>query len=60
MKHSHLLYVHRLGGSLAGLFWRVRVGLATGPPLNFKVGRFSGGGGFRQYLFPYSWAHCHQ
>jgi len=31
----------------------VRVGLATGPPLNFKVRPFSGGGGPLEYLFPY-------
>ena len=30
----------------------MRVGLATGPPLNFKVRPFSGGGGPLEYLFP--------
>jgi len=31
----------------------VRVGLAPGPPLNFKVRPFSGGGGPLEDLFPY-------
>ena len=44
---------HRLGRSLAGLCWRVRVGLATGPPLKFKVRPFSAGGGPLECLFPY-------
>jgi hypothetical protein len=49
----HLGCAHRLGSPLAGLSWRVRVGLAPGPPLKFKLRRFSGSGGFREYLFPY-------
>jgi len=31
----------------------VRVGLATGPPLNSKVRLFSGCSGFQEYRFPY-------
>ncbi len=50
---AHLRYAHRLGCSLAGLCWRARVGLAPGPPLNFKVRLFPGGGGPMECLFPY-------
>ncbi len=50
---AHLRCGHRLGRSLAGLFGRVRVGLAPGPPLNFKVRFFSSGGGPLECLFPY-------
>jgi hypothetical protein len=50
---AHLRCAHRLGCSLAGLCWRVRVGLAPGPPLKFKVRLFSGGGGPLECLFPY-------
>jgi hypothetical protein len=50
---AHLRCAHRLGCSLAGLWWRVRVGLAPGPPLNFKVRPFSAGGGPLECLFPY-------
>jgi hypothetical protein len=50
---AHLRFGHRLKCSLAGLSWRARVGLATGPPLNFKVPRFSGDTGLRECLFPY-------
>ena len=50
---AHLRCAHRLGGSLAGLCWRARVGLAPGPPLKFKLRRFSGGGGPLECLFPY-------
>ena len=50
---AHLRCAHRLGCSLAGLCWRVRVGLAPGPPLNFKVRPFSAGGGPLECLFPY-------
>ena len=50
---AHLRCAHRLGCSLAGLWWRVRVGLAPGPPLNFKVRRFSAGCGPLECLFPY-------
>jgi hypothetical protein len=51
--HSHLRDAHRLGCSLAGLCWRVRVGLAPGPPLNFKVGLLRADGGSKRFLFPY-------
>jgi len=51
--HSHLRDAHRLGCSLAGLFGRVRVGWAPGPPLNFKVGLLGADGGPRRFLFPY-------
>jgi hypothetical protein len=37
---AHLRCAHRLGCSLAGLWWRVRVGLASGPPLKFKYALF--------------------
>ena len=50
---AHLRCAHRLRCSLAGLWWRVRVGLAPGPPLNFKVRPFSAGGGPLECLFPY-------
>jgi hypothetical protein len=33
---------------------RVRVGLATGPPLNFKVRLLVSSGGLLEYLFPNS------
>ena len=57
---AHLRCVHRLGCSLAGLWWRVRVGLAPGPPLNFKVRLFGAGGGPLECLFPYleQPSHC--
>ena len=50
---AYLRFGHRLQCSLAGLCWRVRVGLATGPPLNFKVALFSGDGVRLECLFPY-------
>ena len=50
---AHLRCAHRLGCSLAGLWWRVRVGLAPGPPLKFKVRPFSGGGCPLEFLLPY-------
>ena len=50
---SHLRCAHRLGCSLAGLCWRVGPGLASGPPLKFKVRPFSSGGGPLECLFPY-------
>ena len=50
---AHLRCAHRLGCSLAGLWWRVRVGLAPGPPLKFKVRPFSSGGDPLECLFPY-------
>ena len=50
---AHLRCAHRLGCSLVGLWWRVRVGLAPGSPLNFKVRPFSAGGGLQECLFPY-------
>ena len=50
---AHLRCTHRLGCSLAGFCWRVSVGLAPGPPLNFKVRPFSAGGGPLECLFPY-------
>jgi hypothetical protein len=51
---------HRLGRSLAGLCWRVRVGLATGPPLKFKVRLLCGYGGLLEYLFPYPLKPSHR
>jgi hypothetical protein len=50
---AHLRCAHRLGCSLAGLWWRARVGLAPGPPLKFKLRRFSADGGPLECLFPY-------
>jgi hypothetical protein len=50
---AHLRRAHRLGRSLAGLCWRVRVGLAPGPSLNHKLRLPNSGGGWRRYLFPY-------
>jgi hypothetical protein len=50
---AHLRCAQRLGYSLAGLWWRVRVGLAPGPPLKFKVRPFSAGVGPLECLFPY-------
>ena len=54
---AHLRCAHRLGCSLAGLWWRVRVGLAPGPPLKFKVRHFSAGCGPLECLFPYLQKH---
>jgi hypothetical protein len=49
---AHLRCAHRLGCSLAGLCWRVRVGLAPGPPLNHKLRLLVDGGGLWRFLFP--------
>jgi len=54
---AHLRCAHRLGCSLAGLWWRARVGLAPGPPLKFKVRPFSAGCGPLECLFPYLQKH---
>ena len=50
---AHLRCAHRLGCSLAGLFGRARVGLAPGPPLNYKLRLLARAGGWLGCLFPY-------
>jgi hypothetical protein len=50
---AHLRWAHRLGCYLAGLFGRVRVGLAPGPPLNYKLRLLCLGWDLLGYLFPY-------
>ena len=49
---AHLRCAHRLGCSLAGLWWRVRVRLAPGPPLNYKLRLLTSEGGTMRFLFP--------
>ena len=50
---SHLRCAHRLGWSLAGLFWKVRNRGGSRPPLDFNVRGCSTHRGCQEYLFPY-------
>jgi hypothetical protein len=50
---EHLSCAHRIRYSVASHFWIVRIGMATGSLLNFKLRFLSAGNGWLNFLITY-------